>query len=306
VYGLRIDDGELVWRFCAAPEDRLVGAFDRLESAWPVHGSVVIQNDRAYVVAGRSSFLDGGLEAWCLDPLTGRVLQEERIADEQSVAVDTGRKHTGDYGVLADVLTADGEGIYLRQRRLFSPEKSQPFWGNRLGATAGMLDGSWFNRTYWVLDGRVHGETLVHNKEFVYAVRAYDNRGHGGFVEAGHARNKLVATRREPVKETQKQNDNWAKPGTSTWVRTVSPRIRAMAVAGQTLVCVGTPDVIEAEDPWAAYEGRRGGLLMLISAVDGTMLSEMSFDGGPVQDGIAIADARLYITTNDGRLYCYK
>jgi outer membrane protein assembly factor BamB len=44
VYCLRAADGELMWRFRAAPRERLVGAFGGLESAWPVHGSVLVAN----------------------------------------------------------------------------------------------------------------------------------------------------------------------------------------------------------------------------------------------------------------------
>ena len=47
VYCLRASDGALVWRFLAAPEDRRVVAYGQLESSWPVHGSVLVENDEA-------------------------------------------------------------------------------------------------------------------------------------------------------------------------------------------------------------------------------------------------------------------
>ncbi len=78
-----------------------------------------------------------------------------------------------------------------------------------------------------------------------------------------------------------------------------------MAVAGRNLVCVGTPDLLDAKDPWAAYEGRRGGILTIVSSDDGETVTELTFDGGPIQDGLAIADGRVYITTNDGRVHCF-
>ena len=57
-------DGDLVWRYRAAPLDRRAMAFEQLESLWPVHGSVLVHEDSVYCVAGRSIFLDGGLECW--------------------------------------------------------------------------------------------------------------------------------------------------------------------------------------------------------------------------------------------------
>ena len=78
-----------------------------------------------------------------------------------------------------------------------------------------------------------------------------------------------------------------------------------MALAGRTLLCVGTPDLIDRDEPWAAYEGKRGGILLAVSAADGRKLAELKLGGGPVQDGIAVADGRVYISTVDGGLLCF-
>jgi outer membrane protein assembly factor BamB len=61
VYCLNSEDGALIWRFRAAPMNLRMVAFEQVESVWPVHGSVLIQNDRVYCVAGRSVFMDGGI-----------------------------------------------------------------------------------------------------------------------------------------------------------------------------------------------------------------------------------------------------
>ncbi|MBN2131234.1 MAG: PQQ-binding-like beta-propeller repeat protein, partial [Sedimentisphaerales bacterium] len=71
VYCLRASDGALVWRFRAAPSQQLIVANGQLESRWRVHGSVLIERDVAYCTAGRSSYLDGGIFLFALDPGTG-------------------------------------------------------------------------------------------------------------------------------------------------------------------------------------------------------------------------------------------
>ena len=43
----------------------------RVESAWPVHGSVFVREGSVCFVAGRSSFLDGGMRLFSLGPATG-------------------------------------------------------------------------------------------------------------------------------------------------------------------------------------------------------------------------------------------
>ena len=75
VHCLRATDGVLGWSFQAAPADRRMMAFEQLESAWPVHGSVLIKDDSVYCVAGRSNFLDGGLRFIQLD-LTGKTASQ--------------------------------------------------------------------------------------------------------------------------------------------------------------------------------------------------------------------------------------
>ena len=54
VYCLRASDGALIWRFQAAPKIAQHGAFEQIESVWPVHGSVLVENDTVNCVAGRS------------------------------------------------------------------------------------------------------------------------------------------------------------------------------------------------------------------------------------------------------------
>ena len=74
VYCLRASDGQLIWRFLAAPSDQRIGSFDQIESTWPVHGSVLLCEGVAYFTAGRSTYLDGGIRVYGLNPVTGEIL----------------------------------------------------------------------------------------------------------------------------------------------------------------------------------------------------------------------------------------
>ena len=64
IYCLTADDGRLVWRFRAAPEDRQMVAFEQVESVWPVHGAVLVRDDVAYVTAGRHGPAMRGAIGW--------------------------------------------------------------------------------------------------------------------------------------------------------------------------------------------------------------------------------------------------
>ncbi len=154
VYCLRAADGELAWRFRAAPEERRVIAYNQLESTWPVHGSVLVEDGSAYFVAGRSIFLDGGMYLYRLDPATGKVLAEVRMDDrDPQTGLEPQETVRGTHmkGALPDVLSSDGTSIYMRHKRfdrdLAVQEENVP----HLYSSVGFLDDSWWHRTYWLV-----------------------------------------------------------------------------------------------------------------------------------------------------------
>jgi outer membrane protein assembly factor BamB len=196
IYCLRAADGRLAWRFRAAPLDRRLMAYDRLESAWPVSGSVLVVRDALYAVAGRSAFLDGGMRLLRLDPRTGRKLSETLIDDrDPATGKNLQSKIKGqDMPVaLPDILSCDGRSIYMRtqafdfegkphdvaplklvvhrqqqkqqqrRRRGEAPEKTvansaeRTDLGDHLFSRSGFLDDSWYFRSYWMYGKAVDG-----------------------------------------------------------------------------------------------------------------------------------------------------
>ncbi len=120
VYCLRASDGELVWRFRAAPADLRLVAFEQVESVWPVHGSVLVQDGIAYCVAGRSMFLDGGLHLLQLDPKKGRKLAETILDDRDPETGENLQVHVEGLNMpvaLPDILSSDGRHLYMRSQR---------------------------------------------------------------------------------------------------------------------------------------------------------------------------------------------
>lgn len=185
VYCLRASDGQLAWRFMAAPSDRRLMAFEQLESVWPVHGSVLVEDGIANFVAGRSAFLDGGLKYFRLNAATGAKMVES-IIDDVDPATGTDlqdRLETLQMPVgLNDILSTDGHYVYLRSQKI-DPEGKRidvgPVSGNaaaqgaaqkgegaHLFAPMGFLDDTWFHRSYW-----------VYGKNFA--------GGHNGYYQAG-------------------------------------------------------------------------------------------------------------------------
>ncbi len=170
VYAVRAADGVLAWRFRAAPMDRRMVAYNQVESAWRVHGSVLVVDDVLYCTAGRSMYLDGGIRFLRLDPATGRKLGEA-LWDEHDP--DTGRnmqRHVQNLNMpvaLSDVLSFDGTHLYMRSQKIepdgkrleipVTNDMDQHAEASHLFCQIGFLDDSWFHRSYWTWGRRVTG-----------------------------------------------------------------------------------------------------------------------------------------------------
>lgn len=196
-YCLRASDGQLVYRFLAAPQDLRIGCFDQFESLWPAHGSVLIREGVAYVTAGRSTYLDGGVRVYGLEPRSGRLLYET-VLEGPHPEVGSSRDYAFYLlGANSDVLVSEGDYLFMRQKRLTPDLREQPVpvlsskgeqdVGLHVFSTAGLLDDSWYNRTFWMYAKRwpgfqlanqapKSGQLLVVDDQQTYAVRVFYRR----------------------------------------------------------------------------------------------------------------------------------
>ena len=151
VYCLRETDGSLVWRYRGAPEERMIVVRGQLESAWPIHGSVLVENDVLIVSAGRSSYVGGGIHITQLNPATGKKISETRIDSRDP---ETGEQPPGGVdlrGVLNDVLASSGGSVYMRHLKLdFETGDDLAIGPPHLFAPMGFLDDDWWHRSYWM------------------------------------------------------------------------------------------------------------------------------------------------------------
>ena len=326
VYCLRAADGALAWRFRAAPAERHLVAMDRVESVWPVHGTVLVHNGVAYVSAGRSTFLDGGIWLSALEPATGKLLHKTHLEGPYpDVTKDNGNSREMQ-GARSEILVTDGSAIYLRQAKfnaaleLEGPWTTQPPTKEassvRLTSTSDLLDDAEFNRTSWHYGhwavsqgGGNGGQLLVFNPSTTFGAQVYSKTVAQSMVYfPGQGYVKLFATGHHlsdaeaPAKSKGKKR---SQPASATeWEVTIPIYARAMALADKTLFVAGMPDTLDPQDPLAVLEGRRGGVLSAFSATDGKKLSEMRLDAPPVFDGVIAAGGRLFVSLTDGRLLC--
>jgi len=343
VYCLRSSDGELAWRFRAAPSDHRIVAYGQLESSWPVHGSALVQDGVVHCAAGRSSYLDGGIRLIQLDAKTGTLLSETLIDDRDP---ETGYQRKGSVegtnmpGALPDILSSDGKSLFMRHRRFDLGGQEQQPTIPHLFSAAGFMDDSWWHRTYWMIGTSMTtdylswpqagsnvsaGRLLVMDESFVYGFGRNQYIRHGAHVgidgstifhfnpdrdkERRFTYYRVFCSPRELSADNEQSEDSGNDFGPSKiyrWNHQLPILARAMVLAKDTLFMAGPRDIQEGDDPNSTLQGRQGGVLLALGAADGAQLSEFSLDSPPVFDGLVAAGGSVYMSTIDGHVIRYS
>jgi len=326
LYAVRARDGRLAWRRRVAPAEALIGADGRLESAWPLPGSTLVLDETVYAVAGRSSYLDGGLRVVGLDVETGRLRHQVRLS------ADAARPGApGSVGALPDVLISDGSLIAMRHvvldRALRPQDPARPA---TLLAMPSLLEDAWFHRETWHLGyprpvrctgqaavngglpgqaGGLVGKLIVFDERRAFAVQSpytflKHDRSMWPPTHQGHLHQKYAR-----YKPAWFPTGVWLvarpRPGTEgpAWRRDLPLQVRAMVLGGDRLAVAGWMDAVGVAPP----EGRpvpgaekTPAELRVLATGDGRTLSRLALPARPVFDGLIAARGRLYLALADG------
>ncbi|MBC8873711.1 MAG: PQQ-binding-like beta-propeller repeat protein [Planctomycetes bacterium] len=337
---LRLADGAIAWRFLAAPADLRTVAFDRLESPWPVSGSVLVLDGVAYACAGRSSWIDGGMVLYALDPATGEALHRNQVRSTQPEykgQEDTESVHIKghlwtDYktftqsdksdtysiaGGLSDVPVSDGTHVFLRHLMFNKELEAKAGQTRQLFSTFSLLDGTEHHRCDWGLGTGDHdrmpaarhkGGFSQYHLEDAQKSAPYRSDQPTGLMLV-HNQDTVWGVLRNgrgnPVgKYRLFRKDMDTSTRDKSWRKDLSVRPRAMLKSGDMLFLGVMPTDIPADDPHAAHDGRLGGSLWVCSEKDGSKIAEYALPAPVNWDGMAAADRHLYLSTADSRLVC--
>lgn len=333
VYCMRGSDGELCWRFRAAPEERRVMAFGRLESTWPVHGSVLIEDSAVVCAAGRSSFLDGGIHLVKLDAETGRLLKSAVVYDLDKEGNQPPLEGSFDMqGSLPDILSSDGESVFMRHRAFNRRSLKPTAQTTHMFSPAGFLDDTWWHRIYWVYGPDTTagygnwwragnrlpaGRILVNDDQAVYGYgRSYYPGMNSAQFSRGERYQMFASSKSHGAEPDYTEANQLRRQGRDIevdwsdrrtvdfrWARESPFQVRSLILAGKTLFAAGPyGDGVHSID---AYEGRQGIRLAAISTEDGRLMKSFEINVMPVFDGMAAAEGRLYQAMQDGSVQSF-
>jgi outer membrane protein assembly factor BamB len=315
VYCLRASDGALIWRFRAASRDLRLFAYEQIESAWPVHGSVLVDDNTTYFAAGRSSRIDGGIQLYALDVKTGQLLHETSVRVPGGPNANAIRQ-----SVLPDILSIQNETVWMRSLgvdRNLAPVRDAP----HLFAPRGFLDDTWWHRTYWIYGTEIGGG-YSHWPDVGNAVPAgrllvFDGGdsiyGYGRQryrMGDGHVRPTATEDYRlfaEAFTANPVVQENPAREARQTparrdlrWTAHLPFVAKSIVLTRDALLVAGGESL-----PDATQRGEAG-RLWVVSRKDGAKQEECQLPGPPVLDGMAYANPGVFVSTVDGTLVCLR
>lgn len=335
VYCLRASDGALVWRFDGLPSKRLVCDRGQLESAWPVNGSLLIHNDLAYFCAGRSSYLDGGIALFALNPQTGEVVHQNVMSgpyDDKTELFPSVAGAFRDKGSKADVLSASNGLIYMRHQAFkndLTIVETKTLRKSHLIPSPGFLNDTPQHRTYWTVDTDLRyggpkavvvagpiGDIIAYDGTTFYEVRGYapgrNLQGRGRGMNILDTFSIFSGRKAQANEKGAWQACRGLIPETGIWKKRWETKTRfaghALAVGKNMVVAAGVPltknySLTEANN---SLEGKKGGVISFLSEETGEILVQKALPAPPTWDGVALSDMRCVVTMKNGSVSCFK
>lgn len=324
VHALRAADGALAWRFLACPDERLIVSRGQLESPWPVSGSVLVVNHLVYFAAGRSSYLDGGIRLYGLEPHTGKKVVDTLLSTRDSHGCEL-LDDQGVDGFLNDILSSNGERIFMRHQVLDLDGNSKTERVTHLHGADGYLSAETTNRLQWsyapmytsphqgaFYDLRLSrvlfpsGRILVEDDDTIYGYG--QNRYENPIPEPGGQWAVFASPKQSevPLDLSAIEYRKLALSGKTfarfQWWNKVPIQVRAMVRTDHILFVagpLGNPLTTET-----ALQGKAPATLLAVSPSDGSVLAEMTLPATPVWDGMAAAAGNLYLALANGDAVC--
>jgi len=331
VYALNRDSGELAWRFFAAPRRDRMLAFGQLESCWPLHGSLLVEEDGIWAIAGRHNDTDAGMWWWRLHPTTGRPIASGRLgSDGLSTEVGVGRRSDGRQSGANTPAVSDGKLVFLAGMHL---EKRDGRLVDRPMCRGEGSEGEhkWWadNFSYDILipgnQGLVFDYTQMGGYKMPYygftqaAVYAYRGKDflHAGGTTTEQHRGGDRGGRRTMVSRFRKLDELTKAPHPKQPGRLMTrgaeliwqgpyhesdgTGLGGMAVAGDA-VLVGFS--VENRDHWRARDEMPHRLRIFDYTTGAKRQEDLQLPSKPVLHGVSAGAGRVFVSCVDGSIVC--
>ncbi len=307
LYSVNCDNGKLAWRARVAPREERLVSYAKVESPWPVIGTVLISDGNAYACAGKSQGADGGLLVKAFDPVTGsskwskplsgsKILEDKKNYHVTDMLIKTGNalqltnvrldSTTGQYleNPTLEMLKYQAKVNDLKKKgkdgsELKPPEKKEiaPMAGNM-----GFICSNWTQlgtRKYGNLKlGSIQGSQISWNDKKAASIQ-------GG---------RIALYPFEKVKPAGENMD----PKDIQWQKILPTGYQATSA----VLC--SDSLIIAGGVFIKADMKKKSFVQIYSLEKGDLLTERVFETPLAYNGIALAASKIYASFEDGSIAC--
>jgi len=300
-------------------------ASEQLESPWPVHGTVLVDQTLsggrplAYFAAGRSSHIDGGIHLYALDARTGKMVRKAVVSMTAKDGAGVIKQR-----VLPDVLSVQRGSLFMRQLRLsgtFSPQGENVA---HLYAPGGFLDDTWWHRTYWVYGTHMQsayggwprvgnvvpsGRLLaIDGGQSIYGYGRMAYRAGAGHVRPDATKDyklfaEVLSPKPKPGAKAQPARKRRRAPTGRrrfTWSTPLPFVAKSLVLTQDALLLAGGKSLTET----AARHG--AGTFWIAARKDGARLAQCALPAPAILDGMAVTASGVFVSTVNGGVTCVR
>lgn len=283
LYCLRAKDGQLLWKKRGGPSDEMILGNSRMVSRWPVRGGVAIYDNILYFAAG--IWPTDGVSLYALDPATGKTLW----LNDTAGSIYLGQPHGGAFANSG--VAAQGH-LAVNDKQVFMPT------GRGVPAAFDRANGE-FQYLHLQANTKVGGSamTLCRNV-FVNNGVVFDQAtgksqgklGNGPIVATPDGLVTSVSDRLTGYKWDNA--DQKTRPGLIIKVRGLDQVFSVkQEVAIETIVA--NDKVVTGGEGFVRTQSKENGAPVWRAEVDGSIHC------------LAVADGRLYASTDEGVVLCF-
>ncbi len=288
VYCFEAATGRRLWSFRVGPAERLIPAYGRLISTWPVAGGVVVQDGVVYAAAGIAHY--DGTHVVALDAVTGKVKWYNDTSGIVSDQAESGVSLQGELAIGDGELRFLGGGVYEIARYDLETGRclNEPYDQVNSRFHTAFYAYYPFYGQFLVLD-----HTLADGRSLAYDV-TYEGSwqqplGLWAPAPPGAPRPKVTASRWPPPRRRQGE----AK---ALWQDRANRRFNSFIVSGDTLLAAGQ----------GGAGGDQTAFLTAINVDDGSERWSHKLPAPVVKGGTAIdRQGRILVSLTNGAVICF-
>jgi outer membrane protein assembly factor BamB len=295
-YCFAAGDGRLLWRFRAAPEERVIPVYGRLSSTWPVSSNVLVQDGNAYLAAGIVSH--DGTHLYALDAADGSLIWQN--SDSGNLVGADGVTGVSVQGHLL----YHNDSLYLAGGNVVSPAVYDASTGECQSTLEGEPDGSLDDHWQKQRSSRGSDLFLIRDRVVAGGRMMYSPAAQGppsrylpGFTFEARLDDLLIRGTDRAVARVLPGTDE--QPSRTAWLESRFSRVDAIVLAANAVLAAGVTNdsnakivpkpVLRCLDPEEGHE------------VWSTILPAEVIGWGLSVD----RRGRVLVSLADGRLQCY-